>query len=194
MSSFFSKIATWFGTKTPWLFNLSPAASLGVLTLIGLIVLGMANCAHASESLPAGSDTTQGPWVDFQVGSAVIRGYTPAIGIEGNFPLPITRFKSYVEVGMLDVGTSNFNGVHYENNLIWRSVFLVNVVGGLDAGIGASYMDNPYPYNGTKTNAALELAYRFKSVPLTLKYEHFSDAGSVEPNYGRDILFVSYRF
>jgi hypothetical protein len=63
---------------------------------------------------------------------------------------------------------------------------------GFSAGIGMSYMLNPFPYNGSNVNAELLLGYRYGS--FQIQWKHWSNAGARMPNYGRDVLFVGYRF
>jgi hypothetical protein len=66
--------------------------------------------------------------------------------------------------------------------------------GPLEIGLGVAFLQNTDVYNGSHGNFALQIAYRFKRWPVTLTVRHWSNAGTVQPNLGRDFALVSWRF
>lgn len=193
-----SKIKAWIVAHAP--FNLAPGAIAAVLFLIFLILVGL-----IVGKARAATVFDEKPYVQFNVGSAVVRGVTPAFGIDLVEPTNLVKGSDIV-VGMFAVGRSTWKncptddaGKHQcESNLIWRAIFedtvYGNKFGAVRAGIGISYMTNYLPYNGGNVNANLQLAYEFYKVPLTLTYTHISCGGSCSPNPGRDLLLLGWRF
>jgi hypothetical protein len=193
-----SKFKAWIIAHAP--FNLAPGAIFAVLTLIFLILVGLwVNRAHSATVFD------EKPYVQFNVGSTVIRGVTPTFGIDLVEPTNLVKGSDIV-IGMFAVGRSTWKncpidgaGNHQcESNLAWRAIFedtvYGNKFGAVRAGIGISYMTNYLPYNGGNVNANLQLAYEFYKAPLTITYTHFSCGGSCSPNAGRDLLLLGWRF
>lgn len=168
------------------LFNLNPKVLIPVLGLVALLVLGLAlpKC-HAAEVLDA-------PYVQFSAGAAVIRGPAPVMDLTFTEPAPQLR-NAYWQESLTVIGTSTFRGNPVPNNFALRGLF-VDGFGRFDVGLGLSWMQNPAPYNGSPVNFNLQLAYRFVVLPVTVTYTHMSNAGSREPNLGRDIVLLGWRF
>jgi len=194
-----SKFKSWVVSHAP--FNLAPGAIAAVLFLIVLILVGLFY-GRKAHSAPVFDET---PYVQFNLGSAVVRGQTPVFGIDLVEPTNLVKGSDIV-VGMFAVGRSTWKNCpvdglgnpQCESNLIWRAIFedtvFGNRFGAVRAGIGISYMTNYLPYNGGNVNANLQLAYEFYKVPVTLTYTHFSCGGSCSPNAGRDLLLLGWRF
>jgi hypothetical protein len=193
-----SKLKAWIVAHAP--FNLAPGAIAAVLFLIFLILVGLwFGKAHAATVFD------EKPYVQFNVGSTVVRGVTPTFGIDLVEPTNLIKGSDIV-VGMFAVGRSTWKNCpidgkgnpQCESNLVWRAIFedtvYGNSFGAVRAGIGISYMTNYLPYNGGNVNANLQLAYEFYRIPITLTYTHFSCGGSCSPNAGRDLLLLGWRF
>lgn len=168
------------------LFNLNKPTTIAVLALVALLILAaaLAKC-HAAEVLDA-------PYVQFSGGATVIRGPTEVIDMTFTEPASVLR-NAYWQQSLTVIGTSNFRGQDVPNNFAARALF-VDGFGRFDVGLGLSWMQNPGPYNGGNVNFNLQLAYRFRLLPVTVTYTHMSDAGSRLPNLGRDIVLLGWRF
>jgi hypothetical protein len=171
----------------PKIFRLNMKTFAIVSVFVTLIVLAfiLPQC-HAAEA------PFKAPYVQFSVGSAVVRGPTPVLDMTYTFPAPQLR-NAYWQYSLTLIGESSFRNQSAPNNMVIRALF-VDGLGQFDFGIGPSWMMNPLPYNGSNVNFNLQLAYRFKSKPVTLTYSHFSNAGQTETNLGRDLLLIGWRF
>lgn len=168
----------------PWwkrLFNLSPAVYLAVLLVIVLFVTALATKCHAATG-----------YVQVSGGSTVVRGAAPIIALDFAYP---SGFEpgDFWKGGLIMVGSSTFKGADAPNNYILHAAYSAGF-GHFDIAIGISWMQNYLPYNGGAVNANLEAAYRFERWPVTVTYDHFSDAGTKLPNYGRDMVMAGWRF
>lgn len=171
------------------LFNNPPKVVIALVVFVLLLLAGMiwAGHARAAETQP-----TFAPYVQFDVGSTVVRGTAPVLDL--TFTTPSSQLRgAYWEGAMTVIGSSTWNGVNAPNNVAARGLFL-DGFGHFDLGLGLSWMMNPTPYNGSNVNFNLQADYRFTFLPITLTYTHMSDAGMKMPNYGRDIVMIGYRF
>lgn len=166
------------------LFNLNLKTTIAVLSLVGLLILGMIIPKCHAAPLDA-------PYAQVSGGAAVIRGTAPVIDLTFTEPATVLR-GAYWQESLTVIGTSTFRGQDVPNNFAARGLF-VDGFGDFDVGLGLSWMQNPGPYNGSNINFNLQLAYRLP-FGATLTYTHMSNAGSKEPNLGRDIVLVGWRF
>jgi hypothetical protein len=132
---------------------------------------------------------SRGSELDFEAGSAMVRGYTPVIGLDINFPRAGPVNTDY-EVGFLLSGQSN----HYRDNPNAFTVYglLVDGYKNFEAGIGFGYTNAEWEYTCHET-FALMARWRFTS-RVAAQWRHFSSAGSCKPNAGRDFLTLAWRF
>jgi hypothetical protein len=168
------------------LFNLNKKTTIAVLGLIAAIIIGaaLAKCHAAETPLDA-------PYVQFSGGSTIIRGQTPVLDMTFAEPASVLRHAFWQE-SLTVIGQSTYQGQNVPNNFAARVLF-VDGFGSFDTGLGLSWMQNPYPYNGSPVNFALQCDYRFR-FGATLTYAHMSNAGSRLPNLGRDIVMLGWRF
>lgn len=166
------------------LFNLAPKTLIAVGALIVLLAIGLIIPRCHAAPLDA-------PYVQLSGGVAVIRGSTPVLDLTFTEPATVLR-NAYWQESLTVIGTSTFRGQDVPNNFAARGLF-VDGFGDFDVGLGLSWMQNPGPYNGSNINFNLQLAYRLP-FGATLTYTHMSNAGSKEPNLGRDIVLVGWRF
>jgi hypothetical protein len=185
--NWFKKIGTFIQNNPP--FNLSLGGTIAVLVFVGFIILALAipNC-HATNNVASLNQ----PYVQLSGGAQIIHGPTEVFDLSFIEPSNVLPH-SFWQFGMMTIGGSHFKGKLAGNTLVWRALFC-DGLGQFDFGIGASYMTNYLPYNGGHVNANLQVDYRFVNWPITITFTHFSDAGSVLPNYGRNIVMVGYRF
>lgn len=168
------------------LFNLNWKTTALVLLLVALLVIGLAipQC-HAEGVLDA-------PYVQLSAGKTYIRGPAEVLDLTFTQPAPQLRH-AYWQESLTVIGSSTYRNQPVPNNFIVRGLF-VDGFGRFDVGLGLAWVDNYLPYNGQHVNFALQLAYRFKRLPITLTMAHVSDAGTQLPNLGRDMLTLGWRF
>jgi hypothetical protein len=171
------------------LFNLDWKTLVLVLALVALLAFGLIYPGkhHAAHAADTGAAYTQ-----LGGGAAIIRGSTIVADLTFTEPASVLR-NAYWQESLTVIGTSQFRSQNVPNNFVARGLF-VDGFGNFDVGLGLSWMQNPAPYNGSPINFNLQLAYRFRRLPITLTYTHMSNAGSQEPNLGRDIVLLGWRF
>jgi hypothetical protein len=165
--------------KTPW--NPGKKAAYAVTALLILLAVGFCTTARSAEP----------PHVQMAVGSTVVRGTTPAVSVNVVYPGRVGD-ASY-EFGATFIGESSFRDVLQRNNFALHAG-IVDGFGRFDVGLGVAYLQNTDEYNGSNLNFQLLLGYRFKSLPLTVRLQHFSNGSTKMPNRGRDMLLFFYRF
>jgi hypothetical protein len=159
-----------------------PKVQLGVLTIVLLLILGLATqCARAEES-----------YAQIGGGGAVIRGPSAVIDLAYVYPNAAPK-DAVLEVGATFIGASTLNGNVQRNNFALRAT-VVEGLGPVEIGLGVAYLQNTDTYNGSNLNFNLLIGYDFKIVPLTIRLQHFSNGGTRSPNKGRDMLLLIWRF
>jgi len=148
-----------------------------ILGFVVLLLLFFAINARASE-------------VVFRAGSAIVKGPTPAIGLDLRYPLSGPLQTDY-ELGLTLIGSSTYRGDN--PNQIALHAMLVDGWRAFEMGLGLAYLTNTDVYNGDNVNFRLLVRWRFTD-QISLQYEHFSCAGSCEPNIGRDLITAGWRF
>jgi hypothetical protein len=150
-----------------------------ILVVFALLLLGTFATKCRAESV-----------MQFELGSTVSRGVTPALGLTVVW-LDAGPGDSDFQCGIELVGTSE----HTQENPNQAAVQCLIVDGykKFDLGIGVVALQNTDEFNGSHTNFSLMAGYRFTD-HLGLIYRHWSNAGTIKPNTGRDMLLVTYRF
>lgn len=169
------------------LFNNPKQIVIAICFFIAVFVLSLGGwkCAHATGS-------TDPPYMQFSAGSTYIRGPAPVICLAATWPstqAPRNFWKLDLDV----IGSSTLDGHSAPNNFALRGLY-VSGFRYLDIGLGLGWIQNPRPYNGSPVNFTLEVAYRFRALPVTLTVSHISNAGTQSPNLGRDFVTLGYRF
>lgn len=126
----------------------------------------------------------------FQAGSTVARGYTPVIGVDIRWP-EAGPVRTDYELGFRLIGESTYRD-EVQSNQIALHASLVDGYKCFRAGLGFAYLTNTDIYNGGNVNFHLLLACAGKRV--SAQYEHLSCAGSCDPNLGRDMVVIGWRF
>lgn len=124
-----------------------------------------------------------------EVGSAVYRGETPALGFVKSWRNRGVGDYSY-ECGFGIVGSSTFRGVEQRNQGV-AECLMVDGFGRFDIGAGLAAQSSSDDYN-TRVNFSLLLRWRITD-RVSLSYRHRSNAGTGTPNKGRDLLLVGIR-
>lgn len=153
---------------------------VGVAAVLLLLIGAFATqCAKAEDS-----------YVQMGIGSTIVRGQAPVIDLQLAYPGAGPK-DATIEVGATIIGASNFRGYDQPNNFAFSAAVL-DGFGGFDVGIGAAYLQNVDSYNGSHLNFKLILGYHWDRV--SVRWSHFSNAGTVYPNKGRDWINVYWRF
>ena len=148
---------------------------LGVAAFVACLLLTFATTCHGEEVL-------------FSVGSPVSRGMTPAVDLSWRFD---SKTDAYWQTSLTLVGESTYSG-EYQSNNAGLQVLYVDGFGPVDLGIGVAFLQNTDRYNGSHANFTLQFGYNWRQ--LYVQYRHWSNAGTIKPNLGRDLLFVGWRF
>lgn len=156
--------------------NKLPETVLIVIFVIALLAL-FAHYARGSE-------------LQFEGGSAMLRGYTPTIGLSIQWPLAGPANTDY-EFGFMLVGDGTYNEVEFSNQVTWYGM-LWDGYRQVELGLGGAYTTVENPFTCQET-FALGLRWRFAK-RAAAQWRHFSSAGSCQPNTGRDLATVSWRF
>lgn len=158
------------------LFNNNKQTTIAVVVFVLVLLVLFAVKARGSE-------------LAFEGGSAMVRGYAPAIGLNINFPRQGPVNTDY-EVGFLLSGESH----HYRDNpnAFTGYGLIVDGYKSFELGLGFAYTNVEWEYSCQLT-AALMARWR-PSQRIAVQWRHFSSAGSCKPNAGRDFLTASWRF
>jgi hypothetical protein len=195
--------------KLTSMFQNNPKTKIGIITFVTLLLVAFCtHRAHSSE-LERDSSTMKIPFVssvmdwksskefappfynappslNFALGSAVVRESAPVIGLTVNYPDRIGDID--YEFGFNLIGATgrinNNFGVHARVIDGWGPVRL---------GFGIAYLQHTDWINGSNLNFNLLAGYHI-SRRFTLDYGHWSNAGTVMPNLGRDYVTLNYRY
>jgi hypothetical protein len=159
------------------LFRNPKGAVYGILAFAVLLLMLFAMQARAEQTL------------QFEAGAAVLRGETPAIGLTIGCPGCGPVGTDY-EYGFDLVGDSH----EYSEspNAIGPRVMIVDGYKRASLGLGFQWWNVETEYTCQFT-FALMARYRI-SDRFALQWRHSSSAGSCRPNYGRDLVMLSFRF
>jgi hypothetical protein len=133
---------------------------------------------------------SEGSELQVEGGAAVLRGYTPTIGLSIQWPDKGPAGTDY-ELGFLLIGDGDYNGVEFGNQVTWYAM-LWDGYRGVELGLGGAYttVENPFACQAT-----FSLGARWRPTDrISAQWRHFSSAGSCQPNVGRDLLTLSWRF
>lgn len=159
------------------LFRNSPRTVIAIVAFVLALLALFAVRARAEQTLAV------------EAGAAVLRGETPAVGLTIGCPRCGPVGTDY-EFGFDLVGDSH----EYSEspNAIGPRVMLVDGWRRAELGIGFQWWNVETGYTCQFT-FALMARWRF-SERIATQWRHSSSAGSCRPNYGRDLLAVSFRF
>jgi hypothetical protein len=159
------------------LFRNPKSAQIGIVIFVLLLLLLFAVKSRGSE-------------LQVEGGAAVLRGYTPALGLSIQWPDAGPAGTDY-ELGFMLVGDGSYNEVDFGNQVVWYGM-LWDGYRAVELGIGAAYFNVESPFTCQFT-FALGARWRFAR-RVSAQWRHYSTAGSCQPNSGRDLATISYRF
>lgn len=157
------------------IFPHKPAVRYVLVAFVILFVIALATTARAES-------------VSVEVGSAVVRGPTPSIGFVKSWRNRGVGDYAY-ECGFGIVGSSTFRGAEQRNQGV-AECLLVDGFGRFDVGAGLAAQSSSDAYN-TRVNFSLLLRWRVTD-RLSLTYRHRSNAGTGDPNLGRDLVLIGW--
>lgn len=159
------------------LFRNNRNSKIAIVVFIILLFAFFAIKARAQETL------------DVEVGSAVLRGETPVLGLtmacRGCGPI----YTDY-EFGFDLIGESTHE--IYNSNVIQVRGQIVDGWGRFEMGLGFYYQNVAQEYT---CDFGFHLLARYRVVErLSVQWRHSSSASSCYPNAGRDLITVAWRF
>lgn len=171
------QIGAWFAR----LLRNPRASQIASLLFVALLVAAWATKCHAGET-----------GLQFGMGTTIARGMTPVfdVAVVTDRAAPLD---AHWQFGLTLIGTSSYSDQDQPNQAA-LSALLVDGFGPLEIGLGVAFLQNTDVYNGSHGNFALQIAYRFRRWPVTVTVRHWSNAGTVQPNLGRDFALLSWRF
>lgn len=152
------------------------AATIGIFIFIVILALLFAHKSLSAE-------------VDIRAGSS--------FGTEGTGPVLGMGFTVPVQPGLNVIagtdlwGSTSYHGFTVPNNWSWN-LGIQGCKGRFCADIGPAFVQRVDAINGAHTNFHLGLSFKI-SDRWTLALGHISDAGTTDPNVGRQALSLSYR-
>jgi len=133
---------------------------------------------------------SRGSELTVEGGSAMIRGETPALGLNIQW-LQAGPVGTDYELGFNLIGQSRYQGNDVTNQIVWHAM-LWDGYKRAELGIGAAYFNVPSPY-ACQFDFTLGARWRFTD-HISAQWRHYSSAGSCTPNVGRDLLTFGWRF
>jgi hypothetical protein len=161
--------------KSP--FGNAPKVQAILVVFVILFLLGVAKCAHGAE-------------LEFSGGVTTLRGPTSAMGLKVIWPGAVAG-RADLSCGLLLVGASDWHS-HNANQAIEHCQVL-NHLGRFSIGVGVAHLQNADDYNSGSVNFSLTAQAHLWS-DWWLGWQHFSNAGTSMPNYGRDMVLLTWRF
>lgn len=152
------------------------AATVGIFLFIVILALLFWRPAHSAE-------------VDLQAGSS--------FGTQGTGPVLGLAYAQSLQPGLNFIagtdlwGSTTFHGDTVPNNWDWHAG-LQGCRWRFCADIGPTFVQRVDAINGAHTNFHLGLSFKI-SDRWSLALGHISDAGTSNPNVGRQALSISYR-
>lgn len=189
----FDTIKNWFKRVTP--FGNSMPVQAVLYTMV--IVFFLAVATHCSKAKSAELDIVSG--------STIIRGPTGVIGMNLRYPNLVAGFVD-VSGGFAIIGSSNWcsytspkyaiGQCYNSNQSVVHAQAVAHLPWNFELGIGSAHLQHADNYNSGSINFSLSLQHQIwasKYPHLYWRYQHFSNAGTHEPNVGRDMLLITYR-
>ena len=153
------------------------AATIGIFAFIVILCLCFARC-HAAQ-------------IDLEGGSSFGNpGYGPVLGLDVKQALPSNPGVS-VFAGTDLWGSTTYRGQTIASNWDWH-LGIEGCKWRFCASIGPDFVQRVDAINGAHTNFHLGLSFKITD-RFSIQVAHISDAGTSNPNIGRQALMLSYK-
>ena len=154
------------------------AATIGIFLFIVVLALLFWRPAHSAE-------------LDLQGGTSFgAEGYGPVLGLRFEAPINPNNALNF-EAGTDLWGSTAYHGFTVPNNWDWHAG-IQGCRWRLCAEIGPAYVQRVDAINGAHTNFYLGFTFKLTD-RCRIILGHISDAGTSNPNVGRQMLSISYR-
>lgn len=149
-----------------------------ILAFVGVLILaiGYSSC-HAAE-------------IELAYGRTIIRGPTDVAALTVVWPKQIGGIDLFA--GAMLIGDYSYGGTHYNNQIVVRTGITANVKR-FGVSFGVAHLQNADALNSGDLNFNLGLSWRFGKRLVVYPEMHFSNAGSHDPNTGRDMALIGIR-
>ena len=173
-------------------FNFDPFGQTGktlalILLVLALFVVPLAlNKCHAAD-------------LDLSLGSAYVRG--PTAAIQANYIQPkVIAGIADLSIGATIIGSSTWRGygiyeqpTNFNNNQAIVQAQVITHLKKLEIGVGLAYLQHEDNYNCKPIDFSLSFQHPIWR-NMFGRMQHYSSGGTCFPNYGRDLLFLGWRF
>lgn len=201
-----SFVSNLWNTKIePFLARVSPLGNPLLAQIVLFIMVALFFAALLTHCGKAKADEyhPQPLQLEIMTGSTFVRGPTGVLAMNLRFPKIVANYAD-LSVGFDLIGSSNWckGGVTgpqcYNNNQeVVHAQVVAPLMYGLELGIGIAYMQHSDNLNSGSINNSLSLQHKLwarKWPHLYWRYQHFSNAGTMPTNEGRDMLLLAWRF
>lgn len=160
-------------------FDNPPVTTVLILLVLGFLAWAVSTVARSE------------PRLDAEIGATTVRGPASALVLNLVWPEAGPGDADF-QCGLGLISRYHLRQIQQPNQAVAYCA-LVDGIGRFDVGIGPAYLQNTDLINGSHFNFTLLMRYRFaKKWALTVR--HFSNAGTVKPNLGRDVLLLTRDF
>jgi len=126
----------------------------------------------------------------FGVGPTMLRGEASALQVAWQWPAIQSR-DAHFETAITVIGPSTFEGKDQGNQFAW-SVVYIDGFKNFDIGLGPAFLRKTDAFNTASANFNLLVGYHWKK--WFVRWDHFSNMGTAQPNLGRDMILVGTTF
>ena len=134
----------------------------------------------------------RGAELNFEAGHAIIHGETNALGVYFDFheqrDVGMDHQNFSYECGLTFIDR---NGRNASQSM--ASCLVLDRFSKIDLGVGLAALQHEDQWNSGRINFTAALRYR-PTEHWALTYRHFSNAGTRQPNIGRDLLLIGWSF
>jgi Lipid A 3-O-deacylase (PagL) len=172
--------------------------AIAIFTELLLFDSGVCDAAeNSAESAEESAEESLEPVLQTEIGATMVRGSAVAAGASVRWPEAGPRTSDW-ECGLFLISEYQYTRQQVEATQPTQAIANCLLVGHVvrrwvDFGVGPAYLQNTDFINGSHFNFAL-LARLRPTERLTVSWRHWSNAGSVKPNLGRDVLLVGWSF
>jgi len=133
------------------------------------------------------------PAFEPEVGATVLRGPAAALGASVRWPEAGPGTSDW-ECGLFLIAEYDYSDSLQPTQAVANCLLVFHVIDKrVDFGAGGAYLHKTDAINGSNLNFALLARFRITD-RLTISWRHWSNAGIVRPNAGRDVVLLGWSF